>query len=177
MMPRTRSSRCGSARRQGCIDGERRARSTARCASPFARLKPNFESFCPVEMNSWVWALHAGRDPQHDVGPVPTPEAIKASIRSIRRTSRRSRAARLPRSPGVVRRRLVVAVHGAGRCRDPSGHRDVEFATRGHVEQHPLVVRELRHRPAQERLGGIDHPVPAERRDRLAAPARRCSSS
>ena len=29
---------------------DRRARSTARAASPFARLKPNFESSCPVAM-------------------------------------------------------------------------------------------------------------------------------
>ena len=35
-------------------------RSTAMSASPFSRLKPNLESFCPVEMNSWVWAETPG---------------------------------------------------------------------------------------------------------------------
>ena len=41
-------------------DDDRRARSTAARASPLPRLKPNFESSCPVAMYSWVWACTPG---------------------------------------------------------------------------------------------------------------------
>jgi hypothetical protein len=40
--------------------GERRMRSTARCASPLPRLKPNLLSSWPVAMNSWVCACTPG---------------------------------------------------------------------------------------------------------------------
>src|SRR5438309_1164242 len=37
-----------------------RARSTAALAAPAWTEKPNLESFCPVEMNSWVSGLTPG---------------------------------------------------------------------------------------------------------------------
>ena len=47
----------------------------------------------------------------------------------------------------------------------------MELAAGGHVEAHALLVGEAGHGPAQERLGGVGHPV-APRRHRLAtAPA------
>ncbi len=66
--------------------------------------------------------------------------------------------------------RLVVAVHGAGARRDAGGQRHVEFPARGDVEQQALVVRELCHRPAQERLGRIDDPLVSERGDGFTTP-------
>ena len=65
--------------------------------------------------------------------------------------------------------RLVVAVQDARRRRHPGGERDVQLATRGDVEQEPFVVGEPRHRLAQERLGGVDHPLPTEGANGLAA--------
>ena len=66
--------------------------------------------------------------------------------------------------------RLVVAVERARARRDAGGERDVQLAAGGDVEQQPLVVGEPGHRSAEERLGGVDHPLVPERRDRLPAP-------
>jgi hypothetical protein len=46
----------------------------------------------------------------------------------------------------------------------------VVLAARRHVEVHPLVERQPRHGPAQERLGRVVD-ARAERGDRLAAPS------
>jgi hypothetical protein len=45
----------------------------------------------------------------------------------------------------------------------------VQLAAGRHVEVHPLLVDQPGHGEAQERLGGVGHPV-AEGRHRLAAP-------
>ncbi len=66
---------------------------------------------------------------------------------------------------------LVVAVERACAGGHAGRHRHVQFATGGDVEQQTLVVGEAGHRPAQERLGGVDHPLGPERRDRLSAPS------
>ena len=58
------------------------ARSTARSASPLARLKPNFESSCPVAMNSWVWAWTPGVMRSKHVGRGPARSACSTSSRS-----------------------------------------------------------------------------------------------
>ena len=63
---------------------------------------------------------------------------------------------------------LVVAVERARARRHTGGHRHVEFPAGGDIEQQPLVVGELRHRSAQERLGGVDHAFGPESGNRLA---------
>ncbi len=45
----------------------------------------------------------------------------------------------------------------------------MEFPAGGDIEQQPLVVGELRHRSAQEGLGGVDHAFVPEGGNRLAA--------
>ncbi len=65
--------------------------------------------------------------------------------------------------------RFVVAVQRACARRYAGRQRHVEFAAGGDVEQQPLVVGELRHRSAQERLGGIDHPFAPEGANRFTA--------
>jgi hypothetical protein len=47
---------------------------------------------------------------------------------------------------------LVVAVHRARARRHPGGEDHVQLAAAGDVEQHPLLVRQSGHRPAEERL-------------------------
>ena len=51
----------------------------------------------------------------------------------------------------------------------PAASGDVEFPAGRHVEQQPLVVGESGHRPAEEGLGRVDHPLVAERGDGLSA--------
>ena len=69
---------------------------------------------------------------------------------------------------GQLLGRLVVAVQDQPLGRYTGGQGYVEFAPRGHIEAHALLVDEPRHGHAQERLGGVGHPV-APGRDRLAA--------
>ena len=151
-------------------DVDRRARSTARSASPLPRLKPNFESSWPGGDELVGVGVHARRDPQQDlrgaarrrrrerVEPVELVERVDDDVAD----------AGLDRHPQLGDR-LVVAVQHARRRRHTGSERDVQLAARGDVEQQPLVVRELGHRLAQERLGRVDHALVAERGDRLAA--------
>ena len=60
-------------------------------------------------------------------------------------------------------------MYGTGRRGYPGGHRNVQFAAGGDVEQHPFVVGQAGHRPAEERLGGVHRPSMTERCDRFAA--------
>ena len=64
---------------------------------------------------------------------------------------------------------LVVAVQRARVGGHAGRERDVQLAAAGDVEEHPLLVRQPGHRPAQERLRRVDRPAGAERVDRLAA--------
>ena len=64
---------------------------------------------------------------------------------------------------------LVVAVQDQPVGRDAGRQRDVQLAAGGHVEVHPLLVDQPCHGQAQERLGGVGHPV-AEGGHGLAAP-------
>ena len=58
-----------------------RARAIAACASPFARLKPNFESSWPVETYSCVWACTPGVIRRWTSG-TGRPDACRRSRRS-----------------------------------------------------------------------------------------------
>jgi hypothetical protein len=44
--------------------------------------------------------------------------------------------------------------------RHAGGEGDVELAPRGHIEVHTLLIGQAGHGAAEERLGGIGHPVP-----------------
>ena len=115
--------------------------------------------------------VHAGGDPQQTFGAGPTPAAASAS----RRSSSSKESTTMWRTPLHDRHaqfvdRLVVAVQRTGRGRHAGGEGDVQLAAGGDVEQQSFVVRQLRHRLAQERLGRVDHPLVTEGGDRLAAP-------
>ena len=120
-------------------------------------------------MYSWVWACTPGvirsttfGDRQalgvERVEPVELVEAVDDDVAD----------ALAQRHPQLVDA-LVVAVHRQRVGRDAGAQRDEHLAAAGDVEQHPLLVREARHRHAQERLGRVDRVLMAERVDRLAA--------
>jgi hypothetical protein len=65
---------------------------------------------------------------------------------------------------------LVAAVEDEPLRRDSGREGDVQLATGGDIEVHPLLVGQLGHREAQERLRGVGHAV-AEGIDGLPAPS------
>ena len=111
-----------------------------------------------------------GRDPQQDVGRwsdsllVEHVEAIEL-VEGVDDDVTHTRRDRLTQLVAT----LVVAVQHARRSGHAGRQRDVQLTAGRDVEQHPLFVREACHRPAQERLGGVDGTLVTERGDGLAA--------
>ena len=126
-------------------------------------------------MYLWVWACTPGRDAQQHVGD-GEPVAVQRveAIELVEAVDDDAPHAGRDRQPQLVDA-LVVAVHDARRGGHAGGEHDVQLATAGDVEQQPFLVREPGHRPAEERLGGVDHPARPEGGDRLAAAACGCA--
>ena len=144
------------------------ARATARAASPETTPKPNLESFWPVFTKSWVWASMPGVARTRIRGTSPSSAVERReALELVEAVDDDAADAGLAGHPELVGR-LVVAVQHEAVGGHAGRERDVELAAGGHVEVHALLVGQPRHRQAQERLGGVGHPV-TERGDGLAA--------
>ena len=111
-----------------------------------------------------------GRDPQQDVGRGSDPLLVEhvEAVELVERVDDDVTHTGRDRLTQLVDA-LVVAVQHARRGGHAGRQRDVELTAGRDVEQHPLLVREPRHRPAQERLRGVDGTLVTERGDGLAA--------
>ena len=113
--------------------------------------------------------VHARRDPQQDVRPgsalpveeLEPVELVEAVDHDVAHAAGDRRA--------ELVETLVVAVERARRRGHAGGEDDMELTAAGDIEEQPLVVGQARHRPAEERLGRVDHAARAERVDRVAA--------
>ena len=121
-----------------------------------------------MRTNSWVWASTPGVARIRTFGrePVLRVEGGEA-LELVEAVDDDATDAGLPRRLQLGHG-LVVAVEDEPVGRHAGGEGDVELAAGGHVEVHPLLVGEARHRQAEERLGGVGDPV-TERGHRLAA--------
>ena len=152
------------------IADDRCARSTARAASPLARLKPNFESSWPVAMYSWVWAWTPGvtRISTFGARVVPPPAATPAG--RARRSCRRRCCAPRPRGPARSSSTLLLLpciVHEPAGT--PAASATCSSPPLATSSSRPSSYGEAGHRLAQERLGGVHDALRAERGDRLPA--------
>ena len=154
------------------VDGgrPRGAIAAARAASPLPRLNPNFESSWPVAMYSWVWAWTPGVMRSSTSGTVTAAAGVEGleAVELVEAVDDDVAHAGLERHQqlGVA---LVVAVQRARARRHAGRQDDVQLAAAGDVEQHPLVVGQAGHRPAEERLGRVGGPLVPEGVDGLAA--------
>ena len=106
-----------------------------------------------------------GRDPQQNVGRGSDPFLVEhvEAIELVEGVDDDVTHTRRDRFTQLVAA-LVVAVHHARRSGHAGGQRHVQLTAGRDVEQHPLLVREPCHRPAQERLRRVDGALVAERR-------------
>ena len=113
--------------------------------------------------------LDARRGPDEDLWPEPVVGMeLREPVELVEAVDHDATHPGGPRVPQLLDR-LVVAVEHEALGRNAGGQGHVQLAAGGHVEVHPLFVREARHRQAQEGLGGVGHAV-AEGGDRFPAP-------
>ena len=113
--------------------------------------------------------LDAGRGPDEDLRPEPVVGMeLREPVELVEAVDHDATHPGGPRLPQLLDR-LVVAVEHEALGRNASGQGHVQLAAGGHIEVHPLLVRQARHGQAQEGLGGVGHAV-AEGGDRLPAP-------
>ena len=139
--------------------GDRRARSTARGGVAVAEVEAELRVVLAGGDVLVGVGVHAGRDAQQHVGHggAGGVERVEA-VELVEAVDDDVAHAGLDRHAQLVDA-LVVAVQRARRRRHAGGQRDVQLAAAGHVEQHPLLVGEAGHRPAQERLRRVDRPA------------------
>ena len=114
-------------------------------------------------------SLHSGGDAQeHGHRLVPSSHDALEAIELVETVDDDATHSSIDGRPQFCER-LVVAVHDETSRFDAGRKRGVKLTAGGDVDAQPLLVDELRHGFAQERLGGVDRAV-AKRLARFPTP-------